>query len=167
MADRSEFPAYVAARQGQFLRYAYTLCGDWTAAEDIVQTALEKLYVAWPRVVRSGRVDAYVRRIVANAAVDASRRPWRREVSTAEPIATDRVQPVDREASTPEIIAALQRLPLMQRRVVVLRHLMDLSVTQVAAELNISVGSVKSHNSRALTRLNVLLGQSQQQESGR
>ena len=51
MADRSGFAAFVAARQGQLLPYAYALCGDWPAAEDVVQVSLEKLYVAWPRVV--------------------------------------------------------------------------------------------------------------------
>lgn len=168
MADRSEYAAYVAARQGPLLRYAYTLCGDWANAEDVVQTALEKLYVAWPRVNRSGHVDAFVRRIVANAAVDTARRPWRREVSMAEPVSGDRdPTSAPEEGSTPQVIAALQSLPPMQRRVVVLRHLMDMSVAQVAAELNISPGSVKSHNARALTRLNAILSAVLPKESDR
>ena len=40
---------YVASRQGHLRRIAYALCGDWHQAEDILQIALTKLYVAWPR----------------------------------------------------------------------------------------------------------------------
>src|SRR5690349_23733214 len=74
-----EFSAYVAQRRTQLRRIAYLLCGDVHKAEDLVQTALMKVYVAWPRVQRAGNVDAYVRRILVNSNVDESRRPWRRE----------------------------------------------------------------------------------------
>lgn len=76
--DRS-FGEYVAARRAHLYRTAYLLCGDPHRAEDIVQLALTKLYVAWPRVSRLDSVDAYVRRIVVNAHIDETRRPWRRE----------------------------------------------------------------------------------------
>lgn len=56
-----------------------------------------------------------------------------------------------------ELIAALQQLPEMQRKVVVLRHLLDLPVDLVAEELGISSGTVKSHNSRGLARLAQIL----------
>ena len=51
--DRDEqFTAFVAARRAHFRRTAYLLCGDWHLAEDLVQTALAKVYVAWPRLQR-------------------------------------------------------------------------------------------------------------------
>jgi RNA polymerase sigma factor (sigma-70 family) len=55
------------------------------------------------------------------------------------------------------VVRALARLPVAQRRVVVLRHLLDLTEPEVADELGISVGTVKSHNARALVRLREIL----------
>ncbi|HEX4471861.1 MAG TPA: SigE family RNA polymerase sigma factor [Nocardioides sp.] len=162
MRDRSDFPAYVAARQGSLRGLAYALCGDWQLAEDAVQTAFEKLYVAWPRVRRDGGEDAYARRILVHVVVDTSRKPWRRERVSPQPVELD--VPITEHVEQPEVIAALASLPEMQRRVVVLRHLVDLSVAEVARELGISEGTVKSHTSRALRRLAELLGETNAQE---
>jgi RNA polymerase sigma factor (sigma-70 family) len=57
------------------------------------------------------------------------------------------------------VVRALARLPVAQRRVVVLRHLLDLTEPEVADELGISVGTVKSHNARALARLREILSE--------
>ena len=64
------FTAYVAGRRAHLFRTAYLLCGDPHRAEDIVQTALAKLYVAWPRASRADSVDAYVRRVIINSHLD-------------------------------------------------------------------------------------------------
>jgi len=162
MRDRSDFADYVAARQAMLRGFAYVLCGDWQLAEDAAQTAFEKLYVAWPRVKRDGREDAYARRVVANVVIDNARKPWRRERVSEQPFAEDVALVEQPDAS--DVIAALKTLPKMQRQVVVLRHLMDLSVAEVAHELHISEGSVKSHTSRALMRLHQLLGQTSARE---
>ena len=153
----TEFEAYVAQRRTHLRRVAYLLCGDVHAAEDLVQTALMKLYVAWPRV-RAESVDAYARRILVNSSIDESKRPWRREAPgldgideidrTAEGFATE-----DRSA----VIAALARLPAGQRRAVVLRHFLGLSVEETAADLDCTAGTVKSQTSRAIARLNEML----------
>jgi RNA polymerase sigma-70 factor (sigma-E family) len=151
------FTEFVAARQGHLRRIAYAVCGDWHHADDLVQTALTRLYVAWPRLHKDGAEEAYARRIIVRAAVDESRRPWRRERPGLEGF--DHAAPV---AGTPveerdSLMAALHRLPTMQRRTVVLRHWLGLSVEETAAELGVSTGTVKSHTSRALARLNELM----------
>ena len=74
-----EFSAFVAARQTHLRRIAYAVCGDWHRADDLLQTALVKLYVAWPRLHRDGREEAYTRQIIVRANIDERRRPWRRE----------------------------------------------------------------------------------------
>jgi DNA-binding MarR family transcriptional regulator len=80
MRSRDEaFAAYVGQRRAQLYRTAYLLCGDAHRAEDVVQTALAKLYAAWPRVSRADSVDAYARRVVVTSHLDDVRRPWRRE----------------------------------------------------------------------------------------
>ena len=63
-AREEEYVAFVATRRPHLRRVAYAVCGDWHAADDILQTALTKLYVAWPRVRRDGNPEAYVRRII-------------------------------------------------------------------------------------------------------
>jgi RNA polymerase sigma-70 factor (sigma-E family) len=146
---------FVTARQTRLRRIAYAICGDWAQADDLLQTALTKLYVAWPRVQRRGTEEAYVRRIIVRANVDEHRRPWRREapgLDGHDPAAPEH-DPTDRTA----LFAALQALPAMQRRTVVLRHWLELSVEETAEELGISAGTVKSHSARALARLQSVL----------
>ncbi|MEV5964004.1 SigE family RNA polymerase sigma factor [Kribbella sp. NPDC051952] len=155
MRDK-EFSEYVAQRRTQLRRIAYLVCGDVHKAEDLVQTALMKLYVAWTKVQRGGNVDAYVRRIIVNSAIDESRRPWRREDAGLEgldPMAAEGLAVEDRRA----LMEALATLPLGQRRVVVLRYFVGLTIEETAADLNCSTGTVKSQSNRALTRLNDLL----------
>ncbi|MFC7505045.1 SigE family RNA polymerase sigma factor [Nocardioides sp. GCM10030258] len=149
---------FAASRRDQLRRIAYGMCGDWHQADDLVQNALIKLYVAWPRVVRGGKEDAYVRKILLNAAIDESRRPSRRERTTeALPeVATAAATTVEDRDS---LVSALQELPAQQRATVLLRHWLGLSVTETARELGIAEGTVKSHCSRGLEALRGLLAQ--------
>ena len=153
----AEFEAYVAAARPRLRRLAYSLCGDWHAADDVVQTALAKLYVAWPRVQRASNPEAYVRRTIARTAVDESRRPWRRERSGLD--GHDRPVEGPEMRSRQDLVAALQRLPEMQRKTVVLRHWLGLSVVETAHDLGIAEGTVKSHTSRALAALHELISE--------
>ena len=123
----------------------------------MLQTALVKLYVAWPRLHRDGREEAYVRQIIVRANIDEHRRPWHRERATGDVPdwpAPSETSVEDRD----ELISALQQLPPMQRNAVVLRHWLGLSTRDTAIELGISEGTVKSHTSRGLERLSTLLG---------
>ena len=150
------FSEFVGARRPHLRRIAYAVCGDWHRADDLVQTALTKLYVAWPRVRREGNEEAYVRTIIVRANIDESRRPWRRERSTAEtPERPGReALPVEERSA---LFDALQALPNMQRRTVLLRHWLGLSVAETAHELGITEGTVKSHTSRGLEALQRVL----------
>ena len=127
------------------------MCGDWDRAEDLLQTSLTSFYVAWPRLSREGREEAYVRRIIVRANLDEVRRPWWRRERPG-------LDGHDQAARQPNVdergpLAALQSLPRMQRSVVVLRYWLELSVAETAAELQISEGTVKSHAHRGLDRL--------------
>lgn len=158
---RAGFEEFVLARRPRLRRLAYALCGDWHTADDLVQVALAKLYVAWPRVRRRGAEEAYCRRIIANARIDETRRPWRAERPGLESLdpETRSTDPTDR----PALMTALARLSPMQRKVVVLRHWWGLSVLETAEELGITDGSVKSHSSRGLSRLQELLDENESQ----
>jgi RNA polymerase sigma-70 factor (sigma-E family) len=159
-ARDTEFSEFVAARRTHLRRVAYAICGDWHRADDLVQTALVKLYVAWPRINQDGREEAYVRTIIVRANVDEHRRPWRRErIGLPGPDRPARPDlPVEERSA---LFEALQALPTMQRKVVVLRHWLGLSVAETAAELRIGQGTVKSHSSRGLAALRQTLAAGQ------
>lgn len=140
-------------------RIAYALCGDWVYAEDLLQSALEKAYVAWPKIRRSGAEEAFVRTILMRTSIDESRRPWRRERSTDAVPDTRTVPPPDEER--PALVAALLKLPEMQRKVVVLRYWLDQSVSETADQLRIGEGTVKSHAARGIGALRDALTESE------
>ena len=150
------FSEFVRARRTHLRRIAYAVCGDWHRADDLVQTALVKLYVAWPRVRRDGArrptparsscARTSTRPVVPGAARSPHAVPH--EGAAREPLPVE-----ERDA----LFDALQALPLMQRKVVLLRHWLGLSVAETAAELGISEGTVKSHSSRALAALQEVL----------
>lgn len=154
--DDASYVEFVTARRTHLRRVAYALCGDWYQADDLVQIALTKLYVAWPRVHRDGREEAYARQILVRSNIDDSRRPVHRE----KPGLPDDDRP-GRELLPVEertaLFDALQELPEMQRKAVVLRHWLGLTIAETAAELQIGEGTVKSHTSRALEKLQEVL----------
>jgi RNA polymerase sigma-70 factor (sigma-E family) len=157
-ATRDEqFRSYVLASRGQLVRTAtFLTSGDRHAAEDLVQTALMRLYVAWPRV-RSETVDGYARKAMLNALIDNRRRPFARfERSRSElpEVPFEDVPPTDTQSM---VFAALAALPPRMRAAVVLRHLLELSVAETADALNCSEGTVKSQTARALSQLRAVL----------
>lgn len=150
------FTDFVEARRPHLRRIAYACCGDWHTADDLVQTALVKAYVAWPRIRRDGQEEAYVRRIIVRANIDRYRRASAREVvgiGDRDRAGRQQLGVEDRSV----LFEALQGLPNMQREVVVLRYWLGLSVAETAAELGLSEGTVKSHASRGRNRLRAVL----------
>jgi len=156
--DHEEFSAFAAASHDRLRRTAYLLCGDWHRASDIVQEALIRVYVAWPRLDTSGGLPAYARRAVVSVAIDQSRK----RSSSERPTASDRQsassydlagEVSDRQA----LLQALATLPPRQRACVVLRYFEDLPVAEVAALLKVSDGTVKSQTARAIDTLRTRL----------
>jgi RNA polymerase sigma-70 factor (sigma-E family) len=157
--DRLDFDSYVAARRHSLTRTAYLLTGDYHAAEDLVQIALAKVYLARRRV-RIQAVDAYVRRTMVNEHSNWWRRAWRRlERSTPSIPEPPASQPVVGSTDNDQRLwDAIQALAPRQRAVVVLRYYEDLSEAEIADVLGCSPGTVKSTSSRALTKLRNALG---------
>lgn len=153
-----EFSRYFAARAGTLRSTAYLLCGDWHRAEDIIQAAFLKLYLAWPRLVRRDALDGYARRVVVQTFLHENRRLWRqREHVTGE--LPDLAAAPDVDVAQQMVIrAALAGVPPKQRAVLVLRFWDDLSVEDVAAALGCTTGTVKSQSARGLATLRNRLG---------
>lgn len=150
------FTTYVSQRRLQLFRMACLLCGDPHQAEDIVQDALARLYAAWGRASRADNIDGYVRRIIINSHLNQVRRPWRRERVTADVAERPAAAPMPTE-DLEVMWAAVRGLPLGQRKVVILRHYLGLSVQETATDLGISPGTVKSQTSDAMAALRRVL----------
>ncbi|MDT5041080.1 MAG: hypothetical protein QOE51_2065 [Actinoplanes sp.] len=152
--DRIAFERFVAEHGDRLLRAAYGLCGDWQHAEDLVQQALTSLARRWSAV--NSNPLGYTYRCLTRANIDRWRVLRRRPEVLLDPqdlpaiaATSDPVAPEDRLA----VLAALQSLPRHQRAIVVLRYLQDLSESDTAAALGISVGAVKSGAARGLAQL--------------
>lgn len=159
----AEFVEYFTAQHGALRRLAYALGGDWHAADDAVQHTFVQLYRHWPRV-RAASLDAYVRTILVNAVRSQSRRR-RRETTTADP--PDSVAATVDPGVQVDVRRALARLPRRQREMVVLRHLENLSVSEVAQVLGVAEGTVKSQTARGLEALRRFLGDAAPEEEAR
>jgi len=168
VADASReiaFEAYVAARQRTLLRTAVMLTGDVHAAEDLLQTALARLYLSWDRVRQDTSMDAYVRRIMVNQHTAWWRRAWRRKELPVAMVREDAASPaspttegtVEGVAERDALWQHVHRLPPRQRAAVVLRFYEDLTEAQTAEVLGCAVGTVKSQTSRALHSLRAAL----------
>ncbi|HKR52614.1 MAG TPA: SigE family RNA polymerase sigma factor [Pseudonocardiaceae bacterium] len=159
--DEQEFADYFAARLDAVRRTAYLICGDWHRADDLAQTAFVALHRRWRKVRNKGALDAYVRRTLVRAAIDESRRPWRREYAAAvlPESARDGSDAVgDAVATRSALVEGLQRVPPRQRAVLVLRFLEGQSVATVATALKCTEGTVKSQTARGLDALRAVLG---------
>ncbi|WP_406457415.1 SigE family RNA polymerase sigma factor [Streptomyces sp. NBC_01622] len=151
------FSSYMRARQPVLLRTARSLTANPSDAEDLLQTALTKTYVAWERIEDHRALDGYVRRALLNTRTSQ----WRKrkvdefaceELPEPEP-GGGAEDPAEQQALHDAMWRAIAKLPDRQRAMVVLRYYEDLSEVQTAEVLGVSVGTVKSAVSRALGKL--------------
>ncbi|NIJ14921.1 RNA polymerase sigma-70 factor (sigma-E family) [Saccharomonospora amisosensis] len=159
--DEQEFAEYFAAKRDSVRRTAYMLCGDWHRADDLAQTAFVALHRRWRKIRDRAATDAYLRTTLVRAAIDESRRPWRRERQAEqlpEPPDVDDAL-ADRVATREDLLAGLRKVPSRQRAVLVLRYFEGLDVAGVARVLGCSEGNVKSQTARGLANLREALGE--------
>ncbi|WP_320065696.1 SigE family RNA polymerase sigma factor [Micromonospora sp. RTGN7] len=163
MVDRDpleeEFREFVAARSGALLRTAYLLTGDWATAEDLLQTALTKTYLACKRLGGIEAIEPYARRVMVNTSTSWWRRRWHGERPTEVLPERAGVDQMEQQLDRDVLWRHLRALPSRQRAVLVLRFYEDMSEAQTAALLEISPGTVKSQTSRALATLRRRMGE--------
>jgi RNA polymerase sigma-70 factor (sigma-E family) len=151
--DDPSFRDYVRARRRALLRTAYLLTGNLADAEDLVQSALAKTYLAWDRIEDRGALDGYVRRAMVNTHISW----WRRR--RVEEFPTDEIPDravADHSAGNDmqeSLRHAIDRLPQRMRAAVMLRYYEDMTEAEVAEVLGVSLGTVKSTVSRAVAKL--------------
>jgi RNA polymerase sigma-70 factor (sigma-E family) len=156
--DVSAYSELVETRSAALFRTAYLVVGDHQLAQDLLQEALVKAYVAWPRLRDTSRAEAYVRRTIVTTAIS-----WRRRRSfherPVEAVPDDgEDDETDRLAARDALWDELRRLPPRQRATLVLRYYEDLSEADTAELMGCSVGTVKSQVAAGLGKLRARLG---------
>lgn len=143
------FEDYVRQRYGELRRLAFLLTGDWASADDAVQTALIRCEKRWSGIAVPQQ-HAYVRKAVVNTTST-----WRLRRRQHRPLSDlDTVASCEHDSdSRLTVLAALRKLPLGQRQVLVLRFYVGMAEGDIAAALGVSAGTVKSRASRALAAL--------------
>lgn len=152
-----EFTHFATVRLASIRRVAYLLCQDWQRADDLVQTAITRLYVRWARARSMEHTEAYLRTILVREYLSEQRSGWARRVSLDAQLPETSYPEPDRDIAL-DVRAALAALPPRQRATLVLRFYCDLNVEQTAELLGCSVGTVKSQSAKALDALRGRLG---------
>lgn len=149
-----EFEEWAVLRGPSLKRVAFLVCGNESAADDLVQDTMVKLLMRWRRVPEAGAgLDAYARKVLVNLYISAWRRR-RREDSyrhlLASPEAVHDGTALDDRSFLTEILAGLGR---RQRAALVLRYYCDLDDAAIAEVLGCTEGTVRSQISRGLENL--------------
>ena len=158
MADRGDFDAFVTSRYAALARTAMLLTGARASGEDLLQEALIRTYVAWPKVRELAAGEAYVRPTMVRLLIRDRKRRWSGEVPHGDlPEQAHgpdhRGDPRGDPATRVTVRDALRDLPIEQRAVLVLRFYADLTESQIAEALDCAPGTVKSRISRGLAAL--------------
>ncbi|MFF7335311.1 SigE family RNA polymerase sigma factor [Streptomyces sp. NPDC090306] len=157
----AEFRGFMTSCWPRLTRTAFLLTGERHAAEDLAQSTLERVYVAWRRVAEADDPEAYARRIMVNAHARKHRRRLKEFLAPRDDSGLvhetadvdDRIARADDRSA---LVAALAQLPPRQREAVVLRYWEDLTETQTAAAMGCSVGTVKSNAAKGIAKLRAI-----------
>ena len=153
-----DFQTFFEAHHRELARFAYLLTGDQDAADDLTADALTAAWYRWDRVSSADSPLAYVRRMVANLATSRLRKVIRERNGMTMLSQLAEPAPVHDDVPTAvDLRAALMSLPAGKRACVVLRYAFDLSESETARTLGISVGTVKSQTSKGVAELERLL----------
>lgn len=162
---REVFEELVRDRRAGLVGYATLLTGSVTDGEDLVHDAIIRTFGRVRRFTHVNAAEAYVRQAISSAFIDGTRRA--RTARAAMPALAERehaAAPDTQVANTLDVHAALAQLPPRERACVALRFYADLTVPEIATHLNISDGAVKRYLSDAISRLNTLLGTTEDPE---
>jgi RNA polymerase sigma-70 factor (ECF subfamily) len=151
MAGEDDFSAFYRAGYGRLVGQLLAITGNLQDAEDAVQEAFARASLRWTRLRDFDLPEAWVRRVAINLAASGVRRA-RRQLAVLARV----VPPAPLPARSPEqlaLAAALGRLPLRYRQVLVLHYGADLSVEETARQLGVPTGTVKSRLARGRVAL--------------
>ncbi|MFB9411255.1 MULTISPECIES: sigma-70 family RNA polymerase sigma factor [Dactylosporangium] len=149
------FDAFYRGTVPRLTRYAFGLTGDAGEAQDLVQEAYARAWQHWRRVGAYEDVEAWLRLVISRLVKDRWRRLLVRRAAAASAPPLPPVAPPSEE--TVLLVAALRLLPFEQRQAVVLYHLLDRSLADIAAETGANLNTVKTRLTRGRAALAALL----------
>lgn len=154
-SDEEVFGRLYLSSRARLAAQIYGLTGDASEAAEVVQEAFSRAWANWGSLRSFDDPEAWVRKVAFRVAVSRWRRV-RRLVSA--PGGDDARIAAEPAAERVDVVRALADLPMGQRRAVVLHHLGGLAVAEVAEEMGVPEGTVKSWLSRGRSRLARHLG---------
>ncbi|WGX95505.1 RNA polymerase sigma factor [Nocardioides sp. L-11A] len=154
--DAHEFDEFYAASFRRVAGQVYAMIGDLDEATDCTQEAFARAWAHRRRLNRADHPEAWVRTTAYRLAVSRWRRRKRGERSPDRALQHHGVAAAVDESHV-ALVAALRRLPEAQRQALVLHHIADLPVQQVAAEVGVPEGTIKARLSRGRAALAALL----------
>jgi RNA polymerase sigma-70 factor, ECF subfamily len=161
---QEDFDAFYTSSFSRLVGQIYAMCGNAAEAQDCVQEAFVR---AWDkrRTLDVGQApEAWVRTVAYRLAVSR----WRKaRLAFGDPDrASQRSGSGEPDVNRIALARALQQLPADQRRAIVLYHLCDLPVSEVASEIGVPVGTIKARLSRGRAALATLLADSEEVSHG-
>jgi len=148
--DRAGFAEFFTASWDPCLRAVAASAGNMTLAEDQTAEAFARAWASWEKVSRHPAPRAWIVRTALNVGASWWRRRIKETALTNHDTASADNQ---RTGLDTTVLTALRRLPARQREVIVLRVFLDLDVDTTARQLGIAPGTVRAHQSRAMTAL--------------
>src|SRR5690349_81783 len=152
-----DFDAFYAATAPSLVRQVHAFTGDLAEAQDCVQEAYARAWQRWSRIREYDVPAAWVRQVACRLAVSRFRR-----VQVGRGLLPRTTNVPELDPTRVALVAALRQLPEAQRLAIVLHHVADMSVEEVAAEPGAPVGTVKARLSRGRAALAVLLSEEPQ-----
>ena len=153
MENDQAFVEFTRANYSGLFRTAVFLTGDRSAAEDLVQETLTRLYPVWWRVEAADAPLAYVRRTLTNQFLTGRRRSASTEVVTdvvSEHAAHDDTDDIVNRSLSAQLLAMLGQ---KQRAAVVLRYYNDLTDDQIAVAIGCRPATARSLIHRGLATM--------------
>jgi RNA polymerase sigma-70 factor (ECF subfamily) len=145
-ADAAGFDAFFRSSSHRILTQAYLLTGSSVVAQDLTQEAFLRTWIHWPRISKFENPEAWALRVLHNLSVSKARSDKHRLT----PIGTfEAIQPAIEDHLV--LAAALRSLPRDQARALVLHDGAGMQIRDVAREMGVPEGTVKSWVSRGRT----------------
>jgi len=160
--DAATFDAFYSASFPRLVGQVYAMCGDFSEAQDCVQEAFVRAWDHRRQLATMQSPEAWVRTVAWRLAVSRWRRT--RRAMTFADRSHAQSSPAGPDVDHTALVSALRQIPEDQRRAIVLHHLCDLSVADVAAETGAPVGTVKARLSRGRAALAGLLDEDRAEE---
>jgi RNA polymerase sigma-70 factor (ECF subfamily) len=163
---QAQFLALAEKLRPELHRYCARLIGSVIDGEDVVQDTFARAFVALGELEEGAPMRAWLFRIAHNRALDLLRS---RAIHAAEPIEAaqeladteipDPVEVMMRREAVETAVSRFAELPTMQRSVVILKDVLDQSLEEIAAMLDLTVNAVKAHLARGRARLKTINSQ--------